>query len=71
MSSQMGTLQGDPAGMPEYMGWMTVVVLCIAGFIQAYVQLTAMFPLYYIYGSIETAEKEARERKALSEFERD
>lgn len=58
MSSQMGTLQGDPAGMPGYMGWMTIVVLSLAGFIQAYIQLTALFPFYYLYGSIETEEGE-------------
>ena len=61
VSSQMGTLTGDPTGMPEYMGWLTVVVCCIAGFIQAYVHMSALFPLYYLYGSIETQENERKQ----------
>jgi hypothetical protein len=61
MSSQMGTLQGDPAGMPGYMGWMTFIVLSIAGFVQAYILLASMFPFYYLYGSIETQENERKQ----------
>jgi len=59
--SQTGALMGDPAGMPSYMGWLTVVVLCIAGFVLAYVVLSTMFPLYYLYGSIKTKEDERQQ----------
>lgn len=52
MQSQMGALQGDPLGVPGYMTWLNLVVFAIAGFIQAYVQLSMPFPLYYLYGSI-------------------
>jgi len=65
LNSQLGTLQGDPAGMPDYMGWMTTVVFTIAGFIMAYVNLSALFPFYYLYGSVETREEERR--KMVSE----
>lgn len=65
LNSQLGTLLGDPAGMPDYMGWMTTVVFTIAGFIMAYVNLSALFPFYYLYGSVETREEERR--KMVSE----
>ncbi len=56
--SQTGTLLGDPTGMPDYMSWMNIVVFTLAGFIQAFVQLSSLFPFYYLYGSLETEEKE-------------
>jgi hypothetical protein len=56
--SQIGRLQGDPVGMPDYMLWMNIVVFAIAGFIQAYIFLSTLYPAYYLYGSIETEEKE-------------
>ena len=59
--SQAGVLQGDPTGMPDYMVWTNLIVFSIAGFIQAYVQLSALFPLYYLYGSIEQQESERRQ----------
>lgn len=49
MQSQAGLLQADPSGMPEYMNWMNLLVFTLAGFIQAYVQLSCLFPLYYLY----------------------
>jgi len=57
IQSQMGALQGDPLGVPGYMTWLNLVVFAIAGFIQAYVQLSMSFPLYYLYGSVEAGEK--------------
>lgn len=56
--SQMGTLMGDPAGMPDYMSWLNLIVFGLAGFIQAYIYLSIHFPFYYLYGSIDTQEKE-------------
>lgn len=58
--SQIGTLGGDEAGMPEGMFWLSFIVFAIAGFIQAYVYLSTFFPLYYAYGSIETLVKEKK-----------
>ena len=63
VQSQLGALQGDPLGMPSYMGWLNIVVFVIAGFIQAYVHLSFLFPMYYLYGSIDTQEKEKNELK--------
>lgn len=55
-----GTIYGDPTGMPSYMIWMNIGVFTLAGFIQAYVHMAAIFPFYYLYGSIE---KQKEERK--------
>lgn len=63
VQSQLGALQGDPLGMPSYMGWLNLVVFIIAGFIQAYVHLSFLFPMYYLYGSIQTQEREKDELK--------
>ena len=60
VQSQMGMLQGDPVGMPSYMSVLNLVVFAIAGFIQAYIHLSMLFPLYYFYGSIEAQEKERK-----------
>ena len=59
--SQAGALQGDPTGMPDYMSWLNIVVFSLAGFIQAYIYLSSLFPFYYLYGSTEAQEKERKE----------
>ena len=48
-----GAAIGDPLNLPEHMMLMTTTAFVIAGFVQAYVHLYAIFPLYYAYGSIE------------------
>jgi hypothetical protein len=58
MQSALGTLQGDPTGMPHYMGWLKTVVFCISGFIQAFVLLSALFPVYFMSLSVEAREIE-------------
>ena len=60
LQAEVGVLNGDPLGMPGYMGWLTAVVFTIAGFFQAYIHLSMLFPTYYMYGSIETQEEERR-----------
>lgn len=49
----VGLAKGDPLGMPENMVPLTYAVFFVAGFIQAYVHLSTLYPLYYAYGSIE------------------
>ncbi len=61
IQSQMGTLKGDPMGMPDYMTWLNIVAFTLAAFIKAYVLLSALFPFYYLNGSIEAQEKERAE----------
>lgn len=56
--NQDGILKGDPNGMPDYMTWLTIFVFLIAGFIQAYVWLTLLGPLYLMQSSVVQQEKE-------------
>ena len=53
-----GFLYGDPYNLPSYIGWFSVLVFLLIGFIQAYVMLSFLFPIYYMYGSIEAHEQE-------------
>ena len=56
----VGLATGDPLGMPENMVPLTYVVFFVAGFIQAYVHLSTLYPIYYAYGSIEQQEAERK-----------
>lgn len=56
----VGLATGDPLGMPESMVPLTYIVFFLAGFIQAYVHLSSLYPLYYAYGSIEQQEAERK-----------
>ena len=58
--ANMGYLTGDPYNMPSYIGWLAAAVFLIIGFIQAYIVLSFLFPLYYMYGAIDTHEKEKK-----------
>lgn len=49
IQSQIGVVQGDEPGMPTNMGWLSMIVFFIAGFIQGYIHLSTLFPLYYVY----------------------
>ena len=49
---------GDPYNLPSYIGWLSALVFLLIGFIQAYIMLSFLFPLYYMYGSIEAHEQE-------------
>lgn len=57
----VGLATGDPLGMPENMVPLTYVVFFVAGFIQAYVHLSTLYPIYYAYGSIEQQEAERQQ----------
>ena len=39
-------------------GWLSALVFLLIGFIQAYIMLSFLFPMYYMYGSIEAHEQE-------------
>lgn len=58
--SSAGVANGDPSGMPSYMTALTAAIFFISGFAQAYIRLSALFPLYYMYGSIDTQEAERK-----------
>lgn len=59
--ANLGVVFGDPLGMPSYIVPLTAVVFFVSGFMQAYIRMSALFPLYYMYGSIETQEKEKKQ----------
>ena len=63
VSAQVGVLGGDPLGMPGYMKPLTIAVFSVASFIQAYILLAALLPVYYAYGSAITQEQERNEKK--------
>lgn len=56
-----GSAMGDPLGLPENMELIAFAAFFIAGFVQAYVHLYSIFPLYYAYGSIEQQQKELQD----------
>ncbi len=61
--ANMGYINGDPLGMPSYITPLTAGIFAIAGFCLAYIRMSALFPLYYMYGSIETQERERSDYK--------
>ena len=58
--ANIGVLYGDPLGMPGYITYVSAVVFFMAGFLQAYIRMSALFTAYYMYGSIETQEEERK-----------
>ena len=56
--SQIGMLNGDASGMPGNVKWLSLIAFAIAGFIQAYVWLTMVLPLYLAKISISVQDKE-------------
>ena len=60
-TATIGHLVGDPLGMPDYIGWLAAVVFLLIGFLQAYVLLSFLFPIYYMYGSIDAHESNRKD----------
>jgi hypothetical protein len=56
-----GLLIGDPLGMPSYMTALTFATFALCSFIEFYVSQVTLVHNYYIYGSIETKEKERKQ----------
>ena len=61
IQAQEGALNGDPMGIPDHMGALTWIVFVIAAFIQAFVILLFLFPLYFMSGAIEQQESEKKQ----------
>ena len=55
---KIGVMSGDSSGMPDYVKWLTLAVFLIAGFLQAYVWLSVIGPLYLIRGAMIQHENE-------------
>ena len=66
---QVGVLSGDPSGMPENVKWLTLVVFLISGFMQAYVWLSVIGPLYMMRGAIIQYEKDRQNFNKKKSYE--
>ena len=66
---QIGVLSGDPSGMPENVKWLTLVVFLISGFMQAYVWLSVIGPLYMMRGAIIQYEKDRQNFNKKESYE--
>ncbi len=63
VQAHIGTLMGDPLGMPSYLSWMAGGTWLLASFLQIYITLSLLFIGYYAYGSAETQKKEREQQK--------
>ena len=63
ISSQLGALDGDPLGVPEYFTPLLFITLTAVIFIYCYFQFWLITALYCAYGSIEAQEKEKSTHK--------
>ena len=59
--SMFGVAMGDPYAMPSYMPALAAGTFLIIGFLQAYVSMSVLFPIYYMYGSIDAHEQEKQD----------
>ena len=59
--SMFGVAMGDPYALPSYMPALAAGTFLIIGFLQAYVMLSVLFPIYYMYGSIDAQEQEKQD----------
>ena len=59
--SMFGVAMGDPYALPSYMPALAAGTFLIIGFLQAYVMLSLLFPIYYMYGSIDAQEQEKQD----------
>jgi hypothetical protein len=59
--SVFGVAMGDPYTLPSYMPALAAGTFLIIGFLQAYVMMSVLFPIYYMYGSIDAQEQEKQD----------
>ena len=59
--SVLGVAMGDPYALPSYMPALAAGTFLIIGFLQAYVVLSVLFPIYYMYGAIDAQEQEKQD----------
>jgi hypothetical protein len=55
--NQLGMLDGDANGAPGYFFWLLTATSLLTMYVITYVVIWCLFLSYYIYGSIETKEK--------------
>ena len=47
-----GWAAGDEVDMPDNLFMLNFAIFSVCGFLQAYIHLTTLFPLYYIWGNV-------------------
>ena len=63
IQAHIGTLMGDPFGMPTYIDCLAAGTWFLAAFLQVYILMSLLFVGYYAYGSAETQKKEREQQK--------
>ncbi len=63
IQAHIGTLMGDPFGMPTYFDCLAAGTWLLAAFLQIYILMSLLFVGYYAYGSAETQKKEREQQK--------
>lgn len=63
--SQLGALDGDPVGVPGYFAPLYIIVSTLALFIFDYIYNWLLISFIYLYGSIESDEKEKAEMQQM------
>lgn len=58
---------GDPLGLPDNINIIIAVTCMFAGFLNIYIRLSLLAPMYFLYGSIETHEEERGKFKKMRE----
>lgn len=62
IQAHAGFAEGDSLGLPDNIGIINFATFTVTGFIQAFIHLTTVFPLYYAWGSIK-AQKQANKNE--------
>lgn len=63
IQAHAGFAEGDPLGLPDNIGLINFSTFALTGFIQAYIHLSTLYPLYYAWGSIK-AQKQSTDNEA-------
>lgn len=65
--NQLGMLNGDANGVPDYFFWLLSATTLITMYVLTYAEVWLFLLSYYIYGSIETKEKNKKDKQKNQE----
>ena len=51
VQAQVGLAAGDAVDLPENFAWINFATFSFCGLLQAYIHLSTLFPLYYVWGN--------------------
>lgn len=58
LQAHIGTLMGDPLGLPSTIAWLAGCTWLLTAFLLVYILISILFVGYYAYGSAETRQSE-------------